>query len=319
MRNKYGPPDVLRMGSIEKPMPEEDEVLVKVYAATVNRTDCGILLGKPFAIRFFTGLIKPNALIPGTDFAGKVVAIGRAVKLFQVGDRVWGLNDEGLSSHAEYMKIKENQSLTKIPDNLTYDQAVACGEGAHYAYNFLRMLPVQPGKKALVNGATGAIGIAALQLLKYHEVSVTAVGNTKNVRLLKALGADKIIDYHKEDFTNDDDKYHFIFDAVGKSSFYQCRHLLLPKGFYLSSELGPYYQNLYLPLANLPLIRKLFSRKVLFPFPTNLKKSILFMTKLAKQGKFKPIIDKKYPLEDIKSAYEYVLTGEKTGNVILKF
>ncbi len=315
IRSKYGPPSVLRIGSIEKPIPGEDEMLVRVHATTVNRTDCGILLGKPFIIRFFTGLFKPKLLITGIDFAGKVVAVGKKIKSFQVGDRIWGLNDEGMGSHAEYIKVKENQALAKIPDNMAYDQIVACGEGAHYAYNFLKKLAIAPGMKVLLNGATGAIGVAALQLLKYHGLIVTAVGNTENIRLLKSLGADEVIDYRKENFTDHDGKYHFVFDAVGKSSFFECRHLLLPKGAYLSSEFGPYYQNLYLPL----ITKLLRGRQAFFPIPTNSKKSILFMTKLAEEGKFKPVIDKKYPLEDVKSAYEYVLTGEKTGNLVLKF
>jgi len=314
-RTKYGSPKVLEVKQIPKPIAKDDELLVRVYATTVNRTDCGILRGKPYLIRAFVGLTKPRDLVPGTDFAGQIEAIGKNVTDFEIGDRVWGLRDEGLQSQAEYMTIQESKSVVKIPNGFSYQDAAASAEGAHYAINFINKIKINTNTKVLVNGATGAIGSAAVQLLKYYGATVTAVGNTKNIDLIQGLGADKIIDYQKEDFTKDDEKYHFVFDAVGKSSFPECKHLLLPKGIYISSELGPHAQNLYLPL----ITKFKGDKRVIFPIPTNCKKSIEFMSKLLSEGKFKPVIDRVYEPEQIQTAYTYVASGQKTGNVIINF
>lgn len=312
-RSTYGPPDLLSIKEINKPTPGDKEVLIRVYATTVNRTDCSILWGKPFIIRFVAGLFKPASPIPGTDFAGRVEAIGKNVQSFKAGDRVWGFNDQGLASHAQYMTIREDKGISIIPDNITYEQAAASPEGAHYAYNFISKVKLQPGQKILVNGATGAIGSSAVQLLKHFEINITAVCNTENIDLVKSLGADKVIDYTKEDFTKDEQQYHFIFDAVGKSSFGKCKPLLLPGGIYISSELGPGSENLYLPL----ITAITGGKKVIFPFPVNIKRSMLLINKLLEQGKFKPVIDRKYHFTNIAEAYKFVVTGQKTGNVII--
>lgn len=312
-RTKYGSPEVLEVKSIDKPIPKDDEVLIRVYATTINRTDCGILSGKPYIIRAFVGLTKPRDLVPGTDFAGQIEAVGKNVREFKAGDRVFGLHDEGLRSQAEYMTIREDKAVTKIPEGISYEEAAASAEGAHYAYNFINKLPLKRGDKVLVNGATGAIGSAAVQLLKHFGAIVTAVGNTKNMDLIKSLGADKTFDYLKEDFTQDDERYDFIFDAVGKSSFPECKHLLLPKGIYISSELGPNAQNLYLPLFT--WIGR--NKRVIFPLPINCKRSIVLMGKLLESEEFKPVIDRTYSVEEVREAYEYVASGKKTGNVIL--
>ncbi len=312
-RTTYGGPEVLQLKEIPKPIPKENELLIRVHATTINRTDCGILTGKPYIIRAFTGLTKPRDLVPGTDFAGQVESIGKNVKSFKLGDRVWGLHDEGLASQAEYMTIRADKAVTRIPEKVSYEEAVVCAEGAHYAYNFLNKFKIDNSSKVLVNGATGAIGSAAVQLLKYYGATVTAVGNTKNIELIKSLGADKVYDYQKEDFTQDTERYHFVLDAVGKSTFSKCKHLLLPKGIYVSSELGPNAQNLYLPL-----ITKLKGgKRVVFPLPINCKRSIIFLTELLETGKFKGVVDKVYQPEQIMEAYNYVLSGQKTGNVIL--
>jgi len=312
-RVKYGSPDVLTVKEVKKPSPRDNELLIRVYATTVNRTDCGILTGKPYLIRAFTGLTRPKDLVPGTDFAGQIEAIGKDVTSFKIGDRVFGLHDEGLQSQAEYMTFREDKGITLIPDGITYDEAVASAEGAHYAYNFVNKVTLNKGDKVLVNGATGAIGSAAVQLLKHFGIWVTAVGNTKNMELIKSMGADKTYDYLKEDFSLDEERYDFVFDAVGKSSFPACKHLLKPKGIYISSELGPNSQNLYLPLITW------FggNKRVIFPIPTNCKRSILFMAKLLESGEFKPVIDRTYPIEEVSEAYEFVASGQKTGNVIL--
>jgi len=315
--HKYGPPEVLQLKEVEKPTPRDNEVLVKVYATTVNRTDCAIIRAKPFFARIFTGIFKPKKRIPGTEFAGKIENIGENVRSFRVGDSVFGFDDRGLESHAQYMKISEDKGLTTMPDNITYEQAAASTEGAHYAYNFINKVNLKSGQKVLVNGAAGAIGSASVQLLKYFGVSVTAVCNTKNIELVKSLGADKVIDFTKEDFTKDKEKYNFVFDCVGKSSFAKCMPLLQSGGIYISSDLGYMAQNIFLPLIT-PIIKPMIdNKKTIFPMPTDIKRSILLIKKLIEQRQFNTVIDRKYPLEQIVEAYKYVEKGQKTGNVVI--
>jgi len=299
---------------IDKPTPKAEELLVKVVATTVNRTDWGILMGKPFIIRFFTGLRKPQRSIPGTDFAGTVEATGAGVTGFKKGDRVWGFDDNGLSSQAEYLTIPVGKPVSIIPAACTFEQAAASAEGAHYAYNFINKVKIRPAQKVLVNGATGAIGSAAVQFLKHYKAYVTAVCGTKNLKLVKSLGADRVIDYCREDFTQDEEKYDFVFDAVGKSTFFKCKRMLTKKGIYISSELGPYWENPFLAL----LTPALGGRQVKFPLPTNIKGSMAFIQSLIVQGQFRPVIDQIYPMEAIKAAYAYVGSGQKVGNVIVK-
>jgi len=314
---RYGPPDVLQLKEVAKPTPKDNEVLVKVYATTVNRTDCATIRAKPFFARFFTGIFKPKKQIPGTEFAGKIEAVGKNVKSLKVGDKVFGFDDSGSGPHAQYMTISEDKALTTIPTNITYEQAAASTEGAHYAYNFIKKVNIESGQKILVNGATGAIGSAAVQLLKYYGVNVTAVCNTKNIELVKSLGANKVIDYTKENFTKDEEKYNFVFDAVGKSSFAKCKPLLQSGGIYISSDLGYMAQNVFLPLIT-PLMKPMIgNKKTVFPIPTDTRRSVLLVRKLIEQGKFKTVIDRKYPLEQIVEAYRYVETGHKTGNVVI--
>ncbi len=312
----YGSPDVLQVKEVEKPVPNNNEVLVQVYATSVNRTDCATIRAKPFFARFWTGLIRPKKQITGTAFAGGVEAVGNNVSSLKTGDRVFGFDDQGSQSHAQYLTITEDKVVT-MPDNISYQQAAASTEGAHYAYNFINKVSLQKGQHVLVNGATGAIGSATVQLLKYFEVSVTAVCGTKNIGLVKSLGADKVIDYTKADFTKDDLKYDFVFDTVGKSSFFKCMQLLKPGGIYISSDLGLMAQNLFLPLTT-PLIKPLFDdKKTVSPFPDNICATLLLVKKLIEQGKFTAVIDREYPLEEIVKAFKYVETGQKTGNVVI--
>ncbi|RKX38046.1 MAG: NAD(P)-dependent alcohol dehydrogenase [Verrucomicrobia bacterium] len=315
---QYGPPDVLELKEIDKPAPSDDEILVKVYATTVNRTDSATIRAIPFFARIITGLFKPKKQTPGTEFAGEIEEIGKDVTSLKVGDRVFGFDDQGSGAHAQYLKISEDNAVT-IPEKLSYEQAAASTEGTHYAYNMINKVNLISGQKALVNGATGAIGSAAVQLLKYFDVYVTAVCNTKNIELVKTLGADKVIDYTKEDFTKDDEKYNFVFDAVGKSSFAKCKPLLQPGGIYASSDLGYMAQNIFLPIIT-PITSKLpgqSGKKTIFPMPVDVRGSLLLIKKLIKEEKFKTVIDRSYPLEDIVEAYKYVEKGQKTGNVVI--
>ncbi len=313
---KYGPPDVLQIKEVRKPVPKDYEVLIRVYATTVNRTDCATIRAKPFFMRIGTGLFKPKKQIPGTEFAGEIEAVGKNVRSLKTGDKVFGFYDQGSGSHAQYMSIKENNAIT-MPDNISYEQAAASFEGAHYAYNFINKVDLKKGQNVLVNGATGAIGSATVQLLKYFDVNVTAVCSTKNIELVKSLGAGKVIDYTKEDFTKDEQKYDFVFDTVGKSSFFKCKHLLQSGGIYISSDLGYMSQNIFLPLIT-PIIKSMLgNKKTIFPTPTDTRGSMLLIKSLIEQGKFRAIIDREYPLEQIVEAYRYVEKGHKTGNVVI--
>lgn len=312
IRRTYGFPDRISIENIEKPSPKENEALIKVYATTVNRTDCANLTAKPFIMRFVLGFFKPRKVILGTDFTGEVVSLGKNVKTLKIGDRVFGFKDTGLDSQAEYLTQEEND-LYPIPENISFKQATASLEGAHYAYTFIHKVKIQPGHSILINGATGGIGSALLQFVRQYDVHITATCNTKNIELIKSLGADKIYDYLQEDFTDAQDEYDFIFDAVGKSTFGKCKPLLKAKGVYISSELGPYSQNLLYAITT-PLIG---GKKVIFPVPFSTKKTIPYITRLLREEKFKPVIDREYSIEQIKLAYEYVIRGEKTGNVVV--
>ncbi len=313
VHTRYGPPDILQILDTDKPVPGDNEVLIKVSAATVNRTDCARLRAHPFIMRFTTGFLKPARPIPGTDFAGKVEAVGKDVNTFKIGDNVFGFDDNGVSSQAEYMTFPAEKGITQMPGNLSCEEAAACLEGTHYAYNFINKVKLEKGNNVLVNGASGAIGSAAVQLLKYYGADVTAVCSSKNKELAKSLGADAVIDYTKEVFTETDQRFHYVFDTVGKSSFKKCRGILLPGGAYISSELGRTARNLFFSL--MPFLTG--DKKVRFPFPANHRRSVLLAKKLIEEGALKPVIDRSYTLEDIKEAYRYVETGKKVGNVVI--
>jgi NADPH:quinone reductase-like Zn-dependent oxidoreductase len=306
---------VLEVKDVPKPEPARGEVLVRVRTTTVNRTDCGALWGAPFVFRFFTGLPMPSRTATGSDFAGDVEAVGKDVTAFRVGDRVWGFDDNCAGTHAEYVAVSTRKAIATIPPGIDYAEAVASAEGAHYAINFLRMVPPDAGQQVLVNGATGAIGSAAVQLLKHHGVHVTAVCATPHVALVASLGADRVIDYLTEDFTKQSAQYDFVLDAVGKSTFGACKAILKPGGVYISSELGPGGENVYLALLA-PLLGR-NRKRVLFPFPLDIKGSLARMRDLLDQNKFRAVIDRTYRLDDIREAFTYVASGQKIGNVIL--
>jgi NADPH:quinone reductase-like Zn-dependent oxidoreductase len=306
----YGLPEVISVQEVETPTPKDNELLIRVYATTVNRTDCHILWGKPFFMRLFTGLFKPRLTVTGTDFAGQIEATGKNVKHFKTGDRVMGFEFWGLQSHAHYLTLAENKDIIIIPGDISYNQAVACIEGAFYALNVIQKMKPTAGQKALVNGATGAIGSSMVQFFKFYGVSVTAVCSGENSELVISIGADKIIDYKTEDFTKDKDQYDFVFDAAGNSTFGQCKPLLKKKGMYSTSG-AP---NLFLLLSTILSGGK----KFVFAPPKNLKACLSFITELVEKGSFKPVIDRKYPIDKISEAFNYVASGQKIGNVILK-
>jgi NADPH:quinone reductase-like Zn-dependent oxidoreductase len=310
---RYGPPEVVKLTEVAKPTPKYNEVLIKVHATTVNRTDCGFRKAEYFAVRVVGGLFKPKNTILGTELAGVVEAIGKDVKTFAVGDKVFGLSTFKFGTHAEYVCVPEEKAITPMPVNMTFNEAAAVCEGMFLAYNYIKKLDFSTPKKVLVNGASGSIGSATLQLAKYFGAHVTAVCKTSAVELVKSLGADRVIDYTKDDFTKENEQYDAVFDSVGKSSFFKCKHLLKPKAFYTSTELGYMWQNVFLALLA-PLMP---GKKVLFPIPVDTKKDMFFFKQIIEEGKYKSVIDRTYPLEQIVEAYQYVETGEKTGNVVI--
>jgi NADPH:quinone reductase-like Zn-dependent oxidoreductase len=304
---------VVRITDVDTPTPKDNELLVKVYATTVNRTDCGFRAAEPFIVRLVTGLFRPKATVLGNEFAGAVEVVGRAVTSFEVGDRVFGFNGETFGAHAEYMTIPEDGSIATMPTDLSFEDAAPSTEGSHYVLSFIRKAKVRSGQDVLVNGATGALGSAAVQLVKNLGSTVTAVCATDHIALVKGLGADRVIDYTAEDFTKDRQTYDVVLDMVGKSSFRRCKRLLKPGGIYLSSDLGPLSQN---PL--LALVTPLFGgRRVMFPVPKDDQEIVQHIKGLIESGAFKPVIDRRYPLDQIVEAYRYVETGQKIGNVVI--
>jgi NADPH:quinone reductase-like Zn-dependent oxidoreductase len=313
VHTRYGPPDVVRISELDKPAAKDNEVLVKVRATTVNRTDSGLRAAKPFINRFFTGLRRPRVTVLGNEFAGEVEAVGRGVKSFKVGDRVFGYNGTRFGAHAEYVAMPQDGSLATMPANVTYEEAAASTEGSHYALSLIRKAKIRSGQDVLVNGATGAIGSAAVQLLKHLGANVTAVCDTEHVELVRGLGAGRVIDYLAEDFTKDTQTYDVVLDAVGKSSFGRCKRLLKPGGIYLSTDLGPLSLNPLLALTT-PLFG---GKKVMFPIPRDDREMVRYLKELIESGAFKPLIDRRYPLDQIIEAYRYVETGQKIGNVVI--
>jgi len=312
-RDRYGNADVLQIKELPKPTPKAGEMLVRVHASTVNRTDCGVLTGLPWVFRLFTGPFRPRHASTGTDFAGYVEAVGASVTRFKPGDRVLGFYDQGIGSHAEYVVVPEACPMVTIPESIDFVMAAAAAEGAHYAINFINKVPLLPGKRVLVNGATGAIGSAAVQLLVHAGVQVTAVCPTAQVERVRAFGPALVVDYQKSDFTQLPGGYDFVFDAVGKSTFGRCRRLLVPKGVYLSSELGPGAQNPFLAILGFVSPGK----RVVFPLPVNIQGSLDQILARLLDGSFKPLLDRTYPLDQAAEAFRYVLTGQKIGNVVL--
>lgn len=310
---QYGPPTVVSLQDIPQPIPKADEVLIRVHASTVNRTDSGFRSAEYVVSRLFSGLLRPKYTVLGSEFAGEVVAVGASVTQFRPGDKVFGYNDETFGGHAEYMVTPAHGAIATLPEGYTYQTAAPICEGAHYALNNIRAANVQPGQHILVYGATGAIGSAAVQLIKQRGAHVTAVCATPNVALVASLGADVVVDYLREDFRQTDQRYDFIFDAVGKSSYGACKPLLKARGVYISTELGKGGENIFLALTT-----PIFSQKrLLFPIPTIKQEDVLFLKSLVETGAFRPIIDRSYPLADLVAAYQYVETGQKIGNVVI--
>ena len=313
VRDRYGPPEVLRVADVDRPVPNDDQLLVRIHATTVNRTDCHARRAKPWPWRFFTGLRHPKQTmrILGTEYAGEVEAVGAAVTEFAVGDRVFGAKSFG--THAEYVCVREAGPVAHIPAGMTFEQAAAVCDGAYQALSPLRRAKVGEGTRLVVYGASGSCGTAAVQLARHFGAHITAVCNTKNVELVRSLGADVVVDYLQEDYTKRGETYDVVLDAVDKHSFWRARRALKPGGLYLATDVGRLWQNLPLALGT----RWLRGRKVVFTMSRHSKQDVRFLKELIEAGEYRAVIDRTYPLEEVVEAHRYVETQQKTGNVVL--
>jgi NADPH:quinone reductase-like Zn-dependent oxidoreductase len=315
--HNYGSPDVLKLEEVEKPTPQDNEVLIKIYATTVETTDAIFRRGSDLSARLFTGLFKPKFTRPGGEFAGQIEAVGKDVTRFKEGDRVFGTTAPNFGTHAEYICLPEDGAMAIKPDNLTYEEAVSFHPGALTALPNLRdAAHIQSGQKVLINGASGSIGVSAVQLAKYFGAEVTGVCSTANVDLVKSLGADVVIDYKTEDFTQTGQTYDIIFDTVGKSSFSRCKGALKPGGIYLTTVITPAI------LGQMLWTSKFGSKKAMIIFAglrsvSEKNEDLAFCLELVEAGALKPVIDRCYPLEQIAEAHRYVDTGHKKGNVVI--
>jgi NADPH:quinone reductase-like Zn-dependent oxidoreductase len=313
----YGGPEIVKIREVPRPDIRPDDVLVKVAFSTVNRTDAHYRAGTPKPVRVVYGIRGPKVHILGCEFAGVVHATGREVTRFAIGDRVFGYNEGPFGAHAQYLSIRHDGPLAKIPENVAFEQAAASTEGSHYAHMMATKASVTVGQNVLVIGGTGGIGSAAVQLVAHLGARVTAVCATDHLDVVRGLGAERVIDYLTTDFTKDSqalsEGYDVIIDAVGKSTFGACRPLLMPQGVYVSSELGPMVQNPLLALVT-PMLR---GRRVIFPIPTHNQAMVEHFAGLLASGAFSPLIDRTYPLAEIAEAHRYVESGQKIGNVLI--
>jgi NADPH:quinone reductase-like Zn-dependent oxidoreductase len=310
VHDRYGPPEVLRIADVQKPVPRDDEVLVEVRASTVTRSDCGFRAADPFFSRVFTGLRRPKQRIGGTELAGIVAEVGSAVTQFRAGDEVFGLRS---GANAEYVCVREQGALALKPAGLSFEEAAALPDGASIARACLAKAELGPGKRIAVYGATGAIGTAGVQLAKATGAHVTAVANTMNVELVRSLGADEVLDWMREEFPQRGETYDAIFDAVGKQSFRRCRRAVVPGGVFITTDLGFMWHVPPLALAT----RWIGEKRVRLPIPKYSKEDVLHVKHLVEDGKYRPVVDRVYRLEDVVEATRYVETGQKTGNVVL--
>lgn len=319
--DRYGPPDVLRIGEVAQPVPSDDEVLIKVHATTVNRTDCGYRSGENLITRLGYSLVttgspikalqRPVQTIPGSELAGEVSAVGANVTKFKVGDRVFGVNAGKFDTNAEFVCMKESDPLSPMPVNMAFDEAAAVCDGAILALGCLRRAKLQEGQRILIYGASGSIGSAGVQLAKVFDAHVTAVCNTKNVEIVRSLGADEVIDYQQEDFTQNGETYDVIFDAVGKHSFRRSRGSLIPGGVYIPT--GGWENTFWVVWTS-----RVGDRRVAVDLPPRYRQDdVVFLKELIEEGRYRAVIDRRYPLEHVVEATRYVETEQKTGNVVV--
>ena len=313
VHTRYGGPEVLGVQEVPQPVPAADEVLVRVHATTINRTDCGFRSATPWFARFFTGWRRPRHQVLGSEFAGEVVEVGAAVTEFAVGDRVFGVNQRTFGANAEYMRNREGDPIVTMPAGLAYEEAAAVPDGIVLARTCLTAAGVGPGTKLLIYGASGSIGSAGVQLAKHLGAHVTAVCDTAALDIVRSLGADRVIDYTQEPFLEPGVRYDAIFDAVGKLSFRRVRRSLTPDGVYATTDLGWLWHQPLLSIAT----RFVGRQRAMLPLPAYRKEHVLHAKELLESGAYRPVIDRRYLLEEIVEATRYVETGRKIGNVVI--
>src|SRR5438270_7454493 len=307
---KFGPPDVLQLKEVAKPAPKDHEVLIRIYATTVTAPDCDLRslkfpIWRRLPLRIYLGLIRPRNMIPGQELAGEVEAVGNGVTRFRKGDQVFGWTGFRLGAYAEYTCLPEAGVLAIKPSNMTYEEAAALPVGGLEAVHFMRKAHIQSGEKILILGAGGSIGTFAVQLAKYFGAEVTAVDSTGKLEMLRSIGVDQVIDYTQEDFTTNGETYDVIFDVVGKSSFPRSLRSLKPDGRYLLANPG---------LSQMVRGRwtsRRSSKQVIFGAASEKTEDLKFLKELIEARKIKPVIDRRYPLEQIAEAHRYVDTGHK--------
>lgn len=313
VNERYGSPNVLAIREMPVPEPKAGEILVRVHATTVGRTDACALRAHPFFVRPYTGLLRPKHKILGLDFAGTVEVVGIGVTRFTQGQRVFGLTPDGCGAHAEYVSVPEDGAVSAMPSGARFDEVVV-GEGAWYADTNLKKFNLEPGHKILIYGASGAIGTSAVQLAKFYGAEVTAVVSTPHLDLARRIGADRVEDYTAGNFTQIGDAFDFVLDAVGKTSFFRCRPLLKPEGVFAATDLGPGWQNVILAIWS----SLTGSGRIVFPTPRSSQSFVEFLRARIEAGEFHPVIDRKYPLCDIADAYRYVESEQKAGIVVIE-
>ena len=318
VHTKYGPPDELQLVEVQKPVLRDNEVLIKIHASTVTTTDCNArnFTFVPKSFMFFAkmvfGLKKPKINILGIDLAGEIEAVGKDVKLFKEGDHVFGSPGAKFGGHAEYACVPEVGALAIKPANMSWEEAAAISLAGNTALFFIRDLAkIQAGQKILIHGASGAIGTYAVQLAKYYGAEVTGVCSTSNAEMVKSLGADKVIDYTKEDFTKTNERYDFVFDVVGKTTFSQCKGILKQKGIYLENNLQ------LQDILRMIWTSLIGGKKIKGGVSSETAKNLYFFIELIESGKLKPVIDRSFPLEKTAEAFLYVEQGHKKGNVVI--
>ncbi|TDE53272.1 NAD(P)-dependent alcohol dehydrogenase [Flavobacterium sp. GT3P67] len=309
--NQYGPPEVLHVTQVEKPIPNKSEILLKITATAVNSGDCRLRKADPFAVRFIFGLLRPKIKILGSVFSGQVESVGEDVKHFKVGDFVFGHTDMSFGTYAEYKCLPENASIALKPAAISHSEAAAIPFGGVTALHFIKKAEIKPEQKVLIVGASGAVGSAAVQLAKAYGANVTGVCSTVNMALVTSLGADKVIDYTKEDFTQNGETYDVIFDAVKAIAVSQSLKSLSKNGIMILSAAGmsEMLQGVWIAITS--------SKKVMTGVISHTAADIIYLKELIEAGKFKPVIDKTYSLEQIAEAHAYVEKGHKKGNVVI--
>jgi NADPH:quinone reductase-like Zn-dependent oxidoreductase len=309
---KFGPPDVLQLQQKPKPVPADDEVLIRVHATTVTSGDIHLRTGEPLLARLFAGPVSPRNPVLGHEFAGLIEATGKEVRQFFPGDKVFGSTNMNSGAYAEYLCLPEDGVIAQKPGHISFEQAAAIPVGALTALYFLRKGNIQRGQKILVYGASGSVGTYAVQIARHLGAHVTGVCSSVNIELVKSLGADNVIDYTREDFTQSGICYDMIFDSVGKNSFTHCRHVLNPGGLYVTTAVS-------LSL----LVQRLISiitggRKLITGIARQTPEDLQLVKELVETGKIKPVLDKIFPLEQITEAHRYVEQGHKKGNVVIR-